>query len=78
MINQEDVLKSLALAIDDSNFNLNSTVENTENWDSLGLLAIVSTLSKLTSGRSDNLPELLDVSTALDLINILRENGLVE
>jgi hypothetical protein len=77
MLSQEEVLRLIGIAIGDPNFNIDSTTENTKNWDSLGLLSMLETLTKLTSGKSDKIPEILNVSTASDLVRILRENNLI-
>jgi len=78
MLQQEEILKAIGVAIQDPKFNLDSNTENTENWDSLGELAIFTTLAKLTSGKSDDIPDLFDISSAAELVMKLRENGLIE
>jgi len=78
MLSEEDVLKAIGRAIQDPSFAITSTSRDNENWDSLGALSIITTLSKLTLGRSDEFPELLDIESALEIIQILRINGIVE
>ena len=78
MLQENQVISAIAIAIEDANFNIDSTTENTENWDSLGVLSIVTTLSKLTGGESDAISELASVDSAADLIMLLRESNLVE
>lgn len=78
MLKEEEVLKAIGVAIQDPNFNLKSNKENNENWDSLGELSILTTLAKLTSGKSDEVLDLFEISSAAELIGKLREHGLVE
>lgn len=77
MINESELLSALGHAILDENFNIESSTENTENWDSLGQLGILATVSKLTGGKSDLIDEVLTCQTARDLIDILRKHGIV-
>ena len=78
MLNQNEVLKAIGVAIQDPNFNLDSNTDNSENWDSLGELSILTTLAKLTSGLSDDIPDLFNISSAIELMAKLRESGLIE
>jgi hypothetical protein len=78
MLTESEVLQAIGAAIEDPNFNRESTTENTENWDSLGVLSIFATLSKLTSGKSDQLPQIVNIESAQELMSLLRENHLVQ
>ena len=71
-------MQAIGIAIEDPTFNVESTTENTENWDSLGVLSIFATLSKLTSGNSDRLPQIVSIESARELVAILRENNLLQ
>lgn len=78
MINEQNLIQELSKAIEDTNFNIDSTVDNTENWDSLGQLSILATLAKLTGGKSDSIPEIALAQSMRELLGILRNQGLVE
>ena len=78
MLEEREVLRAISVALQDPNFDLQSSTENNENWDSLGELTILATLAKLTSGKSDEIPDLFNISSAIELIIKLRENGLVK
>lgn len=78
MLEEREVLRAISVALQDPNFDLQSSTENNENWDSLGELTILTTLAKLTSGKSDEIPDLFNISSAIELIIKLRENGLVK
>lgn len=77
MLNETELLTALGTAIEDESFNIDSSTEVTENWDSLGQLAILATLAKFTEGKSDALDEIPKAQTAKELISILRSNGLL-
>lgn len=76
-MNETELLTALGTAIEDESFNIDSSTEVTENWDSLGQLAILATLAKFTEGKSDALDEIPKAQTAKELISILRSNGLL-
>ena len=78
MLTQDEVLKAIGFAIQDPSFNIASNSKDNENWDSLAGLSIITTLSKLTQGRSAEFHELLYVKSASEIILILRNKGLIE
>ena len=78
MLSEDDVLKAIGFAIQDPAFSIASKSKDNENWDSLAALSIITTLSKLTMGKSAEFPELLYVQSASEIIHILRKNGLIE
>lgn len=78
MLSEEEVLTAIGYAIQDPSFNIASNAKDNENWDSLAGLSIITTLSKLTQGRSAEFHELLYVTSALEIIQILRRKGLIE
>ena len=77
MINILELMEKLAYALQVKSLDMDSNSENTENWDSLGTLAIITTLSRLTDGKSDLIPEIASVTAMNNLIELLKEHGLV-
>jgi hypothetical protein len=77
MLNEKELLTALGIAIEDEGFGIDSSTEVTENWDSLGQLAILATLAKYTEGKSDALDDIPRAQTAKELMSILRANGLI-
>ena len=77
MLTETELLTALGIAIEDEGFNIDSSTEVTENWDSLGQLAILVTLAKYTEGKSDEIAEIPSAQTAKELISILRANALI-
>ena len=78
MLTRNQVLEAIAFAIQDPTFNENSNKENTENWDSLGEITILETLSRLTERKSDQIHDLYLANSISELLLKLKEHGLVE
>ena len=78
MFTEEQIINSLGNAILDPTFNIESTMENTPNWDSLGQLAIIATLSKMTKGKTSTILEIVRADSAISLIQILKSHGVIE
>ncbi|HUW88512.1 MAG TPA: hypothetical protein VMW30_09120 [Candidatus Paceibacterota bacterium] len=78
MLSGDEILKELAFAIEESGLNLDSTMDNTENWDSLGQLSIFATLAKLTNGATDKIPGIATATTMRGIFAELKDHGLIE
>ena len=78
MLSKDEVLKELAFAIEDPNLNLDSTMDNTENWDSLGQLSIFATLAKLSNGETDKILGIATATTMKEILSELQVHGLIE
>ena len=78
MLSEDKVLKELAFAIEDPKLNIDSTMDNTENWDSLGQLSIYATLAKLTGGETDNIAGIATATTIRQIISELKAHGFIE
>ena len=78
MITEVEIIDALKKALDAEGFSINSNVENTEEWDSLGSLTIFTTLSRLTKGESDNVGGIASMTSAREIIDALRDNDVIE
>jgi hypothetical protein len=78
MITEAEVIEALRRALDVKGFNIESSVENTEEWDSLGSLTIFTTLSRLTNGYSDEIGGIASMTTAKEIITALKENEIIK
>lgn len=78
MLTEEVVLKNLSNALSDSSLDINSTAEEIENWDSLGQLSILTCLANLTDGKSDQIPNLDEIKSVREIIELLKGNNLLE
>lgn len=55
--------------------NASTLIENIEEWDSLGQLAVLSALSNETDGKTDSL-DLTNLKSIKELENVLKENNI--
>jgi hypothetical protein len=78
MLTKEILIEKIRIAIADPNLNEKSNNKNTENWDSLGQLSVLATLSKLTNGISDSIEGIEDVSSFEEIYQILKSKLLIE
>ena len=80
MINQSKVTSTIekALELSTGTITINSSIENTEKWDSLGQLSILSALDELFNGKIADIPEIASTSSVKSLIDILKANNLIE
>ncbi len=78
MLTKELILEKIRIAIGDANVTDQSTRENTDNWDSLGQLEILITLSKLTNGASDLVQGIDDFSSISELFELLSGQAIIE
>ena len=58
MITREGLLETLREVLENEDVNFESDSDNTEGWDSLGQLSILSQLDKLTNGESSEIDDL--------------------
>jgi hypothetical protein len=75
---ENELREKLRIAIADPKLNLESTTENTENWDSLGQLSIITTLSRLSAGKTDLIDAHEEIKRMADLIQLLKVNKLIK
>jgi|LakMenEpi03Aug12_release.lakeMendotaPanAssembly.Ray.scaffolds.fasta_scaffold336819_3 hypothetical protein len=78
MLTKEILIEKIRIAIADPNLNEKSNNKNTENWDSLGQLSVLATLSKLTNGISDSIEGIEDVSSFEEIYQVLKSKLLIE
>lgn len=78
-MNTEQLYKAIeeSISIDKNEISDETSTENTAGWDSLGHITLLSTLDELTDGKSADIPEMANVSSVLELKNILQENNLL-
>jgi hypothetical protein len=75
---ENELLEKLRIAIADPKLNLGSTTDNTENWDSLGQLSIITTLSRLSAGKTDLIVGIEDIKSIEALIALLKVNNIIK
>ena len=77
MLTVEEVLSAIATSLEVDEVSLEDSDETLEKWDSLGQLAIQTSLGKLSGGRSDELADLAFSFSVVSILEILRAAGLM-
>ena len=77
--NKDELFKliSIALDVDRNKISDETSTDNTEEWDSLGHLSILTALDKSTEGKSGVIKELSSVDSVKKLIEILQKHNLI-
>lgn len=78
-INEQDIFGIIekALKLKKGKLTMNSSMSNTENWDSLGHLTILVALDKFFSGRAAGISSLAKADSVKKIIKILKEKSLL-
>lgn len=78
-ISTNNLFKSIKSALMlDEDVTLETSVDNTEEWDSLGHLSILSALDKNLKGKSSNIRELGEVKSVKEITEILKSHNLLD
>jgi|TARA_B100001964_G_C14032671_1_gene508977 acyl carrier protein len=70
-------LISKALSIENNLISVNSSIDNVEEWDSLGHLSILEALDQHFDGKVVNIKELASTKSVKDILFILKKNSLL-
>ena len=78
-ISENDVIETIqkALNISDGNLTVDTTVDDIEEWDSLGHLSILSELDELFGGKIAPINEMAEADSIGKILNILRNSSLI-
>lgn len=77
-INQQKLISIISIALDSDSITLESNINNTEGWDSLTQLSILTELDDALDGKVTDIKGIADVESVEHIINLLRENALFE
>ena len=75
---RKDLFKIISSALEVDSIDQNSSMENIEEWDSLGHLSILSAIDESLNGKVSDLSELASATSINKIINVLEENNLIE
>lgn len=73
---QDEIIEIIenALELNPGSINVDSSSENTENWDSLGQLSILVALDKHFDGKISGISEMAEANSTKDILSTLKEN----
>lgn len=78
-VSENEVLEVIknALNIKGGGLTLESSIEDVEEWDSLGHLGILSALDKFFEGKIASIKEIAAVDSIQKILRILKNNSLI-
>ena len=77
MITRQLLLNALREALENKEVMLESNSENTDGWDSLGQLSIMSKLDEITDGKSSGIDDMATCLSVQELVDKLTSNNLL-
>lgn len=77
MITRQLLLNALREALENKEVMSESNSENTDGWDSLGQLSIMSKLDEITDGKSSGIDDLATCLSVQELVDKLTSNNLL-
>jgi len=66
-----------ALELEETNLTIDSSAEDTEEWDSLGHLGILVALDELFDGKVGGIDEMATADSIRKILEILKANSLI-
>lgn len=73
---EEKIINIISDALENPNVNIDSSVDNTTEWDSLGQLGILSALDKASNGKVNNYREFNTASSVKEIIELFNKNNI--
>ena len=77
MLNQKKIIAIISKSVREK-VNLKSSSKNIEGWDSLAQLNILTSLDKLTKGKSSKIEQLTEMDSVNGIIQILLKKKLIK
>ncbi len=73
---EEKIVNIISDALENPDVNIDSSVDNTTEWDSLGQLGILSALDKASNGQVNNYREFNTASSVKEIIELFSKNNI--
>ena len=77
-MNKQDLFKIISKALEVDSIDDNSSMDNLDEWDSLGHLSILSAIDQELEGKASKLTALAAATSVSNIIAILEENNLMQ
>jgi acyl carrier protein len=77
-MNKQDLFKIISEALEVDSVDENSSMDNLDEWDSLGHLSILSAIDQELDGKASKLSALAGATSVSSIIIILEENNLMQ
>ena len=76
-MDKQDIRSIIADALGKVSVNDDNSMDNTEEWDSLGHLSILSAIDNALDGKASDLTDLANADSVGKIIKILESNKLI-
>lgn len=73
---EEKIVNIISDALGNPDVNIDSSVDNTTEWDSLGQLGILSALDKASNGQVNDYREFNTASSVKEIIELFSKNNI--
>jgi len=77
MLSQKKIIEIISKSVQQK-VDLKSSSKNIEGWDSLAQLNILSSLDKITKGKSSKIEQLTELNSVKGIIQILSKKNLIK
>ena len=74
---EEEIIGIIAKSLEVGEININSSVENTEEWDSLGHLSILVSLDKRFNGEVAGIKKMANIDSVKSILNVIKNNNFI-
>ena len=77
-MNKQDLFKIISEALEVDSIDENSSMDNLDDWDSIGHLSILSAIDQALDGKASKITSLAAATSVRSIIIILEENNLMQ
>lgn len=77
-ISKDNLLRLIATSLEVESVSQNSNILNTDEWDSLSQLAILTDLDNALHGKVSDIEGIANAESVIEIINLLNKNSLIE
>lgn len=77
-ISKDNLLRLIATSLEVESVSQNSNILNTDEWDSLSQLAILTDLDNALDGKVSDIEGIANAESVIEIINLLNKNSLIE
>ena len=77
-LTKNQMLDIISNSLEVENISMDSTILNTDEWDSLSQLAILTDLDNALDGKVTDIEGIANAESVNEIFNLLNENSLIE
>tara|TARA_Y100000768_G_scaffold131812_1_gene98036 strand:+ start:179 stop:418 length:240 start_codon:yes stop_codon:yes gene_type:complete len=77
-LNKNQLLQIVGKAIENETIDMNSSIQNTDEWDSLSQLSILTDLDDALDGKVSDIEGIAKVESIKEIFDLLKNHSLIE